>query len=180
VDDELTAYENIELHGILYRMEKNLRRSRMEQLLKLLELWDRKDNLVKTFSGGMRRRLEIARGLMHHPKILFLDEPTSGLDAQTRNLMWDYLIDLNNQEGITIFFTTHYLEEAEKVARNIAIIDHGKIVGQGTSTSLKEQTKTKTLEEAYLILTGKSIRAEEATPIDNLRRHSRIWQRNKK
>ena len=98
-----------------------------------MELWDRRNDLVKTFSGGMKRRLEIARGLLHHPKIIFLDEPTLGLDPQTRNHIWNYLKDINEEEGMTIFFTTHYMEEAEKIAQRIAIIDHGKIVAQGTS-----------------------------------------------
>jgi ABC-2 type transport system ATP-binding protein len=112
LDDELTAYENLEFHGILYKVPKDLRKKRIEELLKIVELWERKDHLVKTFSGGMKRRLEIARGLLHHPKIFFLDEPTIGLDPQTRNQMWSYIVNLNKKEGITIFFTTHYMEEA--------------------------------------------------------------------
>src|SRR6185503_8332671 len=100
LDDDLTAYENMEFHGVLYNMEKNLRKERIEQLLTFVELWDRRKSLVKQFSGGMKRRLEIARGLMHHPKIIFLDEPTLGLDPQTRNHMWEYLRKLNKSEGI--------------------------------------------------------------------------------
>jgi ABC-2 type transport system ATP-binding protein len=176
LDDELTAYENMEFHGYLYDVPKELRRQRIEELLKFVELWDRRSDLVKQFSGGMRRRLEIARGLLHHPKILFLDEPTLGLDPQTRNHMWGYLKDLNQKEGITVFFTTHYMEEADRVAQRIAVIDHGKIVAIGTSVELKAQTKTETLEDAFLQLTGKSIREEESAPIDRLRQRSQLWR----
>ena len=111
-----------------------------------LHIWERRDSYVKTYSGGMRRRLEIARGLMHHPKILFLDEPTLGLDTQTRNLLWDYVRKLRDNEGMTIFFTTHYLDEAEAVADRIAIIDHGNIIATGSATQqLAEQTDTPNL-----------------------------------
>jgi ABC-2 type transport system ATP-binding protein len=160
LDDELTAYENMQLHAVLYGLNKKLMQQRIEELLKLVELWDRRDSIVKTFSGGMKRRLEIARGLLHHPKILFLDEPTLGLDAQTRNLLWNYIQKLNEREGMTIFFTTHYLAEAEAIADRIAIIDHGKIVALGNAEELKEQTNTESLEEAYLELTGKHVRDE--------------------
>ena len=123
LDEELTAYENMEFHGVFYKVPKELRRERIEQLLKYVDLWERKNDLVKYFSGGMKRRMEIARGFLHHPKILFLDEPTLGLDPQTRNYIWRYVDHLNKTEGITVFFTTHYMEEAERVARKIAIID---------------------------------------------------------
>lgn len=113
---------------------------------------------MRTYSGGMRRRLEIARGLLHHPKILFLDEPTLGLDTQTRNILWDYVKKLSRAEGMTTFFTTHYLDEAEAVADRIAIIDHGKIVATGTVKQLTAKTKTKKLEQAYLKLTGSGVR----------------------
>jgi ABC-2 type transport system ATP-binding protein len=169
LDDELTAKENMEFHGILYDVPNKLRKERTEQLLKLVELWDRRGDLVKEFSGGMKRRLEIARGLLHHPKILFLDEPTLGLDPQTRNHMWTYLKDLNKTEGTTIFFTTHYMEEADRIAQRIAIIDHGKIIALGTSEELKQKTSTNSLEEAFLELTGKTIRDESASPIDQMR-----------
>ncbi len=175
LDDELTAYENMEFHGVLYKVERTLRKKRIKELLKIVELWDRKDSLVKTFSGGMRRRLEIARGLLHHPKIFFLDEPTLGLDPQTRNQMWNYVRELNEKEGITVFFTTHYMEEAERVAQRIAVIDHGKIIIQGTATQLEKQTKTRSLEEAFLQLTGHAIREEEATSRDHMRMRRRVW-----
>jgi len=174
LDDELTAYENMEFHGVLYSVPKKIRRERIEHLLNLVELWDRRDNLVKQFSGGMKRRLEIARGLLHHPKILFLDEPTLGLDPQTRNHMWNYLRELNKLEGITIFFTTHYMEEAEKIAQRIAVIDHGKIIAIGTSQELKDKTKTNSLEDAFLSLTGKVIREEEINSTDRLRQMHRM------
>ena len=169
LDDELTAYENMQLHGVLYHIEKKIMKQRIDELLKFVELHDRKDSLVKTFSGGMKRRLEIARGLLHHPKVLFLDEPTIGLDPQTRNHMWSYILDLNKKEKLTIFFTTHYMEEAEKVATRIAVIDHGKIVAIGSDNELKKKTKSKTLEEAFLKLTGKNIREDEASSADNMR-----------
>jgi ABC-2 type transport system ATP-binding protein len=160
VEEELTAYENMKFHAVLYGVPKSEIDPRIEKLMTLVDLWERKDSLVRTFSGGMRRRLEIARGLLHTPKILFLDEPTLGLDTQTRNILWAYVKKLSQDEGMTIFFTTHYLDEAEEVAERIAIIDHGKIVAMGTAAQLTKQTKTKTLEQAYLKMTGEGIRDE--------------------
>lgn len=178
LDDELTAYENMEFHGVLYGVPKKTRKERIEHLLNFVELWDRRDHLVKQFSGGMKRRLEIARGLLHHPKVLFLDEPTLGLDPQTRNHMWSYLQDLNKTENITVFFTTHYMEEADRIAQRIAIIDHGKIIASGTSAELKTLTKTESLEDAFLSLTGKVIRDEEGSSIDRMRMIRRARGRN--
>ncbi len=160
LDDELTAWENMNFHGALYDIPFATRRERAQQLLEFVELWDRRDNLVKKFSGGMKRRLEIARGLMHHPKVLFLDEPTLGLDAQTRRHMWSYLKDLNKNEGTTVFLTTHYIEEAEQIADRVAVIDRGKIAAIGTGEELKQKTGTESLEEAFLKLTGSQIREE--------------------
>lgn len=177
IDDELTAWENMEFHGVLYGVEKAQRRSRIEQLLKFVELWDRKDDLAKHFSGGMKRRLEIARGLIHHPRILFLDEPTLGLDPQTRNHIWEYVKKLNKEEGMTVFFTTHYMEEADRVADRIAIIDQGKIVAQGTSAALKAQTGKGSLEDAFLSLTGKTIRDESSTGAARMRIAKKMWGR---
>ena len=175
LDDELSAWENMEFHGVLYGVEKTVRRQRTEELMKFVDLWDRKDDLVKTFSGGMKRRLEIARGLLHHPKVLFLDEPTLGLDPQTRNHMWEYLKKLNETEGITVFFTTHYMEEAERIAQRIAIIDHGKIIASGTAEALKGQTNTNSLEDAFLKLTGSAIREEAGSAQDAMRSHRALW-----
>jgi ABC-2 type transport system ATP-binding protein len=171
VDIELTAYENMELHAAFYGLSPRTVQKRIEDLLKLVELWDRRNTFVKQYSGGMKRRLEIARGLLHHPHILFLDEPTLGLDAQTRNLLWDYVKKMNHDEGMTVFFTTHYLEEAEAVAERIAIIDHGKIIAIGTSSELKKLTNAKSLEEAYLSLTGKTVRDEETNGNEWRARH---------
>ena len=169
LDDDLTAYENMEYHGVLYKVPKKIRKERIKQLLEFVELWDRKNDLVKKFSGGMKRRLEIARGFLHHPKILFLDEPTLGLDPQTRNHIWDYVKKMNKEEVINVIFTTHYMEEAEKAAGRIAIIDHGKIVAQGRLEQIKNQTKTNTLEEAFLSLTGHIIREEQPSHLEHMR-----------
>lgn len=176
-DDELTAEENLELHGVLYGVPTKVRRDRMKELLNIVGLYDRKDDFVKHFSGGMKRRLEIARGLLHHPKILFLDEPTIGLDPQTRNHLWSYVTDLNTKENITVFLTTHYMDEADKVATRVAVIDHGIIVASGSSAELKAQTKAANLEEAFLALTGSTIRDESASAIDHMRMHSRMFRR---
>jgi len=175
LDNELTAFENLEFHGIMYDVPKKVRRERIEQLLKFVGLADRRNDFVKNFSGGMKRRLEIARGLIHHPKILFLDEPTIGLDPQTRNHMWDYIKQLNRDEQMTVFLTTHYMEEAENMADTIAIIDLGKIVAKGTSEELRKQTGEDSLEKAFLQLTGKEIREEVGTARDRAKNQSRMW-----
>jgi len=176
LDQDLTAWENLELHGVLYHVPGKIRREKSETLLKLFELWDRKDALVKTFSGGMRRRLEIARGFLHTPRILFLDEATLGLDPQSRNQLWTHVKRQNETDHVTVFLTTHYMEEADRVADRIAIIDHGKIVAIGTAAQLKQQTNTQTLEEALLALTGSTIREEAATSTDQLRQMARMWR----
>jgi len=137
LDEELTAWENMDFHARLYRIPKNVRDERIGELLRLVELDDRTDSLVKTFSGGMRRRLEIARGLLHEPEVLFLDEPTLGLDPQTRNHLWDYIRNLNRTKGITIILTTHYMDEADRLCDRVAIIDHGKIIALDTPDALK-------------------------------------------
>jgi ABC-2 type transport system ATP-binding protein len=177
LDGELTAYENMELHGVLYHVPRKVRAERIEQLLKLFELWDRRASVVKQFSGGMKRRLEIARGLLHTPKILFLDEPTLGLDPQSRNQLWTQVKHLNATEGVTVFLTTHYMDEAERVAQRIAIIDHGRLVAQGSADELKQQTGTDSLEQAFLALTGATIRDERADAADQLRQVARMWRR---
>ncbi len=136
LDAQLTAQENLDFHAFAYDVPSTEARQRGEQLLRLLELWDRRHDLVKTFSGGMKRRLEIARGLLHRPSVLFLDEPTQGLDPQTRALIWRYLLSLRESDGVTLFMTTHYMDEAEYCDR-IAIIDHGQIVALDTPDNLK-------------------------------------------
>src|SRR3954468_8541790 len=125
----------------------------------------------------MKRRLEIARGFLHTPKILFLDEPTLGLDPQSRNQLWTHVRHLNDTEGVTGFLTTHYMDEAERVAQRIAVIDHGRIVAQGTPQELKQQTNTDSLEAAFLALTGTSIRDESANSADQMRQIARMWRR---
>jgi ABC-2 type transport system ATP-binding protein len=175
VDGDMTAYENMDLHGILYHVPRKIRVERIEHLLRLFELWDRRKEQVKLFSGGMKRRLEIARGLLHTPKILFLDEPTLGLDPQTRNQLWSHVKHLNQTEGVTVFLTTHYMDEAERVAQRIAVIDHGKIVALGSPQGLKLQTATDSLEDAFLKLTGASIRDEAATSKDQMRQMAKMW-----
>jgi ABC-2 type transport system ATP-binding protein len=177
LDDQLTAYENMDLHGVLYHVPRKIRVERIELLLKLFELWDRRRSLVKTFSGGMRRRLEIARGLLHTPKILFLDEPTLGLDVQSRNQLWTHVRHLNETEGVTVFLTTHYMDEAERVAQRIAVIDHGRIVAQGSPQELKQQTIADSLEHAFLALTGTTIREESADGNEPMRRMAKMWRR---
>lgn len=117
LDDELTAYENLEFHGVLYKVPSDLRKERIKELLQFVELWERRNDLVKTFSGGMKRRLEIARGLLHHPKIFFLDEPTIGLDLQTRNHLWEYIKNLNQTEQITIFLLPNILKRLTKLLK---------------------------------------------------------------
>lgn len=179
LDDELTAWENMDLHGALYGVPKKLRNERIDMLLKLFELNERRDHPVKQFSGGMKRRLEIARGLLHTPKIIFLDEPTLGLDPQTRNQLWTHVKKLNQEEQVTVFLTTHYMEEAERVAQRIAIIDHGKIVAQGTSGELKQQTNSETLEQAFLALTGSSIREEGADSAAGMRAMAQMFRRQR-
>jgi ABC-2 type transport system ATP-binding protein len=177
LDAEQTAYENMDLHGVLYKIPRKLRAERTEELMKLFELWDRRDDYVKQFSGGMKRRLEIARGFLHTPRILFLDEPTLGLDPQSRNQLWTHVKLLNETEQVTVFLTTHYMDEAERVAHRIAVIDHGQIVAQGTPQELKQQTNSESLEAAFLALTGSTIRDESANSADNMRQVAKIWRR---
>jgi ABC-2 type transport system ATP-binding protein len=173
LDEELTAFENMEYHGILYGMRRVERRARITEMLRFVELNDRRNDLVKKFSGGMRRRLEIARGLMHRPRILFLDEPTLGLDPQTRRHIWSYVQDLNAKERVTVFLTTHLMEEAERVADRVAIIDHGKIVAQGTVKEIEAQAKAANLEDAFIAVTGSSLRDQEADSLERIREHRR-------
>ena len=154
LDDELTAWENMDFHGVLYHVPRAVRVQRTEELLRLFELWERRDHFVKNFSGGMKRRL----------------------DPQTRNQLWKHVQDLNEREKVTVFLTTHYMDEADRVAQRIAIIDHGKIVAQGTPAELKRHTECETLEQTFLALTGSTIREEESTSMDRMRNMSRLWK----
>jgi ABC-2 type transport system ATP-binding protein len=233
LDDRLTAEENLEFHAMLYDVPRRLCAERMAQVLDIVGLADRRKSLVRTFSGGMKRRLEIARGLLHHPRVLFLDEPTAGLDPQTRNAMWEHVRRLRDAVGITVFMTTHYLDEAENCDR-IAIIDHGKIQALDTPAELKRQLggdtvvvtgdpalerdlaerygvrvqaaegayhfqvaggaefvprvvmdfgerirsiqlKQPSLDDVFLHLTGRAIRAEEGSEMDRMRQMGRLW-----
>jgi len=137
LDKDLTAYENLTFHAYLYNVNKNERKQRIEDALRFVDLYDRRNDLVKKFSGGMKRRLEVARGLIHRPKVLFLDEPTLGLDPQTRANLWEFIVALPKKHQVTIFMTTHYMEEAE-VCDRIAIIDKGKIIALDTPENLKK------------------------------------------
>ena len=136
LDKDLTAYENLIFHAYLYNVPKKEMRDRVHDVLNFVNLFDRKDDLVKKFSGGMKRRLEVARGLIHHPRVLFLDEPTLGLDPQSRTNLWEFIVRLPKKNNVTVFMTTHYMEEAE-VCDKIAIIDNGTIISMGSPDELK-------------------------------------------
>ncbi|MGB9612658.1 MAG: ABC transporter ATP-binding protein [Candidatus Margulisiibacteriota bacterium] len=159
LDDRLTAEDNLRFHGYLYGLSQEEIETRMVEVLNLVELYDRRKDHVRKFSGGMKRRLEIARGLMHCPKVLFLDEPTLGLDPQTRAHIWNYVLKMRKEEHLTIFMTTHYMQEAE-VSDRIAIIDHGKIIDLDTPSNLKQKYQEKDLEGVFLKLTGREIRPQ--------------------
>jgi ABC-2 type transport system ATP-binding protein len=137
LDDRLTGWENLRFHALLYDLSRPVFTQRAQELLRMVDLYDRRDHRVRGYSGGMQRRLEIARGLLHRPKVLFLDEPTIGLDPQTRRYIWEYIQQLRGQEDITVFMTTHYMDEAE-VCDRVAIIDHGEIIALDTVEGLKE------------------------------------------
>ena len=137
LDERLSGLQNLRFHAMVYNVPASVRNQRIKHVLDMTELWDRRNSEVRTYSGGMKRRLELARGLIHNPKVLFLDEPTLGLDPQTRNRLWEYILELRQREGTTIFLTTHYMDEAAKADR-IAIIDHGKIVALDTPEKLKQ------------------------------------------
>jgi len=176
LDDELTGWENLDFHAELYGISGAQKKADTENALKLVELWDKKDELVKHYSGGMKRRLEIARGLMHAPAVLFLDEPTLGLDPQTRHHIWDYAKKMNREKKVTIVLTTHYIEEADALCNRVAIIDRGKIVACDAPSKLKR--KGESLEDVFLRLTGKEIRRESGGGfIDKFRMRMRARNR---
>lgn len=137
LDERLSGLQNMRFHALVYNVPASVREQRIEQMLRMMELWDKRHNQVLTYSGGMKRRLELARGLLHYPKVLFLDEPTLGLDPQTRTRIWEYILELQRLEGTTVFLTTHYMDEAEKAGR-IAIIDYGKLIVTDTPEGLKK------------------------------------------
>jgi ABC-2 type transport system ATP-binding protein len=175
VDDRLTGRENMAMHANLYGVPSDVARKRIKTLLKLVELDERADNLLRTYSGGMRRRLEIARGLIHYPRVLFLDEPTIGLDPQTREHIWTYIKELSKEEDITIILTTHYMEEADKLCDRIAIIDYGKIVALDAPDKLKESLgeetiaiKTSEAEKLSQLLEKTELVSKTATSQDEL------------
>jgi ABC-2 type transport system ATP-binding protein len=167
LDERLTAYENLNFHGMIYHLSSKTRKARIEEVLNMVGLYSKKDYIVRTFSGGMKRRLEIARGLMHSPKILFLDEPTIGLDPQTRKYIWDYILNLSQREKITVFLTTHYMDEAQNCHR-VGIIDHGKIVSLDTPSALKNKYTLSSLNDVFLEVTGRDIREEESDEKERL------------
>ncbi len=172
VDDRLTGRENLRLHAMVWGVPRALRKERIARAVARSALGEAIDRPVRGYSGGMRRRLELARVLLHQPEVLFLDEPTAGLDPQTRRAFWTELAELREAHGITVFLTTHYLEEVEQADR-VAIIDHGKLIAQGTPDELKARlphdASTRDLEEVFVHLTGERIRAAGASGRDLVR-----------
>ena len=152
LDQDLTARENMELHGVLYHVPRKERRERIEMLLRLFDLWDRRDTVVKQFSGGMKRRLEIARGLLHTPKILFLDEPTASLDPDIADKIRGVLKEVRRSTGLSILYTSHNMKEMEEMSDRIIFLQRGKIVAQGTAQEIIERFGQQDLEEVFLKL----------------------------
>jgi len=178
LDERLTAWENLEFHGMIYHMPRVARRQRMESVLKWVDLWERRHSIVRTFSGGMKRRLEVARGLMHQPQVFFLDEPTIGLDPQTRYRLWDLLKQLRTSARMTLFLTTHSMEEASQCDR-VAIIDHGRLLAMGSPQSLIAAHQAGNLEQVFLTLTGHGLRDEGVSGPERMRdqvRRLRRWR----
>lgn len=157
VYEKLTAHENLVFFGKLYGLGGNKLQDRVKRCLEFSGLTDKATRLVATYSGGMKRRLNLVTGLLHNPQILFLDEPTVGIDAQSRHLIHEQLVELN-RNGTTILYTTHYMEEAHELCSRIGILDHGRIIKQGTPAELLHQSGTRNLEDLFLRLTGKQLR----------------------
>ncbi len=181
LDNDLSAYENLSFHAKLYGMEKKAAKERIDYILNFIDLYEYRDKPVKRLSGGMKRRLEVGRGLLHSPSVLFLDEPTVGLDIQTRINMWDFIDKLRIKEKTTVFLTTHYIEEAENCDK-IAIIDHGKIVAIDSPQALKKLAESKhgeipTLSDVFLSLVGREIRDETGSALDRMRQFGRALNR---
>ena len=156
LDERLSALQNMRFHAMVYHVPASVREQRIEQVLRMMELWDKRKDEVRTYSGGMKRRLELARGLLHYPKVLFLDEPTLGLDPQTRTRIWEFILELRQREGITIFLTTHYMDEADKADR-IAVIDYGKLIAIDTPEQLKKMVS----KDIISVKTGDDDKAAE-------------------
>ncbi len=167
LDDYLTAEQNLRYHCMIYHAPKREREARIDEVLGLVDLRERRRDSVRSFSGGMKRRLEVARALLHEPSVLFLDEPTTGLDPQTRRCIWQHLHRLREEVSLTLFLTTHYLAEAEEADR-VAIIDHGKIVAEGPPALLTSDSGADSLEDAFVMLTGGGLRPEEASTRERL------------
>lgn len=174
LDTELTGRENLDYHARMYGIDGNERKTRIEDVLHLVDLEDKKDVFVKNYSGGMKRRLEIARGLMHYPNVLFLDEPTLGLDAQTRRAIWEYIKKMNKKEGTTIFLTTHYMDEADYLCDRVGIIDHGKILVIDSTENLKNSVGNDVITLSCSDLNGLIKRLEQEDWIENIERHESL------
>jgi len=174
--EDLTVRENILLYGGIYGMSKQVIRQRSNDLLERLKFQDYSDRLIADLPLGLKQKLAFSVALLHQPGIVFLDEPTGGVDPVTRRQFWEMIYE-TAANGITVFVTTHYMDEAERVADRVAIIDQGKIVAEGSPEGLKTKTGTKSLEEAFLSLTGKKIREEEAGSIDQMRMNRKMWSR---
>jgi len=187
-DDTLTGYENLKLHALMYDVPMKEIDARIDRVMTLVDLKDRMHDIVKKYSGGMRRRMEIARGLLHEPKILFLDEPTIGLDPQTREHMWKYIESLAKRLNMTIILTTHYMEEAENLCRRVAIVDHGKIAVLDTPANLiasiggdiSVKTHSIDMNDVFFHYTGRAIREEEGDDMGRLRAYTNVRQSNNK
>jgi ABC-2 type transport system ATP-binding protein len=179
LDIKLTAKENLDFHARMYGYDGKTRIELVTEGLKMVDLEDKANVLVEKFSGGMQRRLEIARGLMHRPEVLFLDEPTLGLDVQTRRNIWEKIKEMN-EEDVTFIVSTHYMEEAEYLCHRVATMDMGKIISIGDPEELKEKFREATLEDVFLKLTGREIRDEEGSRSDFVRKAHVMWHRRRR
>ena len=171
LDTELTGGENLDYHARMYAISRDKRKERINAVLKLVDLEDKIDIIVKNYSGGMKRRLEIARGLMHYPNVLFLDEPTLGLDAQTRRAIWNYVKKMNKEEGTTIFLTTHYMDEADYLCDRVGIIDRGKILVIDTIENLKNSIGKDVITLTCSNINSLENRLEKEKWIFNIKKH---------